>query len=352
MWFTVRNDDAKFFFNYFNVYYNGKYMRYLNTFKNITIWSILLISMLSQSMERLEKLVLEIREREVLATKELQRAFPGVPDDEWQSTFDRIEGLKKLVSKDLMLEFDVLKKGENDHFLYDNRYFQYENLQGRIEQYLSMRAINEKKVKVIFNTTAPNACPIAATATYYDYNHGSLTNHEPFLTIASKSRIEKECNSIIETRLIGEGRWLGLCLHYFNRITNCETFQKDLTCKYFIDHVIHHEITHLKEMHYIKKTELLNTILKFHSSIDNHACFKIFEYDKSCEYVADLLPCILYPELAKCKLQLSTDEIAYENMIKKLKFNYILKSKQNVTHPTNRELLPYLEKIVKIHESK
>ncbi|QQR53519.1 hypothetical protein IPH25_01480 [bacterium] len=291
-------------------------------------------------LETLEAIEHYLHQKTQIALEKLMAAFPNVPRQEWDKTFERIKKIKELVTADLAIPNKSEGVSDGSVFPNDTPYV-YENLPAQIKKCLADRGINPEKVLLEFGPSYFAAA--AATKSNYVYENDTLKSHQAFIWVPQKELFDDEFGHRIYHGLWWHILSFRLLQFKFDLLTNAKRF-------HLIEWIIQHEITHINQMHSIIETEVLNTIRKYYAMTAIEITQVYLDYTKTDEYVAYLVPCILYPNLAKAALQYVSIVKFAENLFKKMRLDWAIKPAYSVTHPTDSQLYPFLKKIVAIHE--
>lgn len=291
-------------------------------------------------LETLEAIEHYLYQKTQIALEKLMAAFPNVPKHEWDNTFERIKKIKELVTADLAISNKSEGVSDGSVFPNDTPYV-YENLPVQIKKCLADRGINPEKVLLEFGPGYSYAT--AATLSRYVYENDTLKSHQAFIWFPQKELFDDEFGHRIYNGLFLQIMTFRFLRFKLDLLTNSKRF-------HLIEWIIQHEITHINQMHSITHTEVLNTIRKYYAMTAIEITQVYVDYIKTDEYVAYLVPCILYPNLAKAALQYVSIVRFSETLFKKMRLDRIIKPAYCATHPTDSQLYPFLKKIVAIHE--
>jgi hypothetical protein len=191
----------------------------------------------------------------------LKKAFPAIPENEWQKTLHELEQEKKYMRT-------IYFKNAQPKAIHENM-----SLLNKTISALKERGINPKAVSI---KTGNLPCGILATAgALYIYN--STTEYDGSEKI-TKKKLHRPPTITLSKMLLDP---------VMSQLTN-QSFEQ----------IIHHEITHLLECHCSAQMETGRLIKKYYKKIDKENHPAILECRRIHEYIADLAPCLLYPELA------------------------------------------------------
>ena len=301
----------------------------------------------------------EIRQLETDAITALKKEFNRIPEFEWQETFHTIALFKNNLKKHLT---DGINNNNNNTITASGSVFphstpfNYDLFDMYTKKCAAARGINPERILVHTNFEE-NDGEIAHAAIDYEYRQSLINNQwiiqgahnfNTYVWYTNKEKWNKTNNTYkLYSYWAKEQRLNRKRFDNFANFAESFTIHSPTHSFHFIEKTIHHELTHIIEGHGIIKSHVKKLIEKYYTDFSkNHPLW--LKFTKSHEYMADLMPRLLYKDIAEISYNYADFE-AHPPL-----FVIIAQDKENCwsqTHPTTRELYPWLERIVKAHES-
>lgn len=318
----------------------------------------------------LKQIEAEIRMLETNAIAELKKAFPLISESEWEETFKDIEKCKA----DLKIHLEQKDTAITTPSVYPaNTPFVYEKFEAYTKKCAAARGINPEKIDSLIESSKDwiemkdelALVRLPFTREYSLINNtwklDRAYNFQPGIYFNTKQYWNKH-NQI-------SALWLGAITDYgpwterntiLGKITSqCKFALKSLKrgvqfiffqkqCNNIpifedVEMTLHHELTHVIEGHGISLHLISKLIEKYYGDVveDNPTWYA---FTKTHEYMAELMPSLLFTGIAQFKYN-------WAKFKTNPPFIFIVNKNEpfEKTHPTAKELLPWLERIVQAH---